>query len=63
MSSYREQPEVDYLNRLIVILGGGTEGEIGVWSSFPNLNALLQPDELVIPRITVRITARETHTV
>lgn len=55
-SSYQEQPDVNYLNQLFVQIGGrggvGT-GSISTWSSFPNLNLLLQSEELVNPVIKV----------
>ena len=51
-SSYREQPSVHFLRELIVQVGG--EGGGGrVWSSFPNLNLLLQQGELATPTIRV----------
>lgn len=57
-STYREQPSVNFLNQLIVQLGDGDLAGTRAWSSFPNLNLLLQPDEIAIPIIRVRATTR-----
>ena len=51
-SSYREQPSVHFLRELIVQVGGDGGGG-RVWSSFPNLNLLLQQGELATPTIRV----------
>ena len=54
-SSYREQPRIDYLNRLIVqISDRESYNGSSVWSSFYNLDQLLQPEEIATPTIRVR---------
>jgi hypothetical protein len=50
-SSYREQPDVNFLNRLLIQVSG--EGGSSLWSSFPNLNSLLQTEELATPVVQV----------
>ena len=55
-SSYREQPRVDYLNRLIVqISDRQSYNGSSIWSSFSNLDQLLELDELATPTIKVII--------
>lgn len=55
-SSYREQPDVNYLNRLLVQIHGESAGSI--WSSFSNLNSLLQANEIATPVIQVSFQAQ-----
>ena len=50
-SSYREQPDVNFLNRLFVQVGGENGGSI--WSTFPNLNVLLEAEEIATPVVQV----------
>jgi len=64
-SSYREQPSVHFLRELIVQVGEGGAGGGGsrVWSSFPNLNLLLQPEELATPIVRVMMWRWKLKTV
>lgn len=51
-SSYREQPDVNFLNRLFIqISAENGVGGSSTWSSFPNLNSLLQAQEIATPVI------------
>lgn len=53
-NSYREQPKIDYLNQLVVqISDRESYNGSSVWSSFHNLNQLLQPEEVATPTIKV----------
>ena len=52
-SSYREQPQANFLNWVIVQFGDTSPTGVKTWSSFPNLNILLQPEELAIPIVRV----------
>ncbi len=56
-STYREQPKVNFLNQLIVQIGGDDGRSINqsVWTTFPNFNALLQTEEIVTPLTRVSI--------
>ncbi len=53
--TYREQPEVSYLNMSVVQLGDSGSTETRTWSSIPELNAILRPGEFVIPILMVRL--------
>ena len=54
-STYREQPKVNFLNQLIVQISGddGGSSNHSVWTTFPNFNALLQPEEIATPVMRV----------
>ena len=52
-STYREQPYTTFSGRYIVRLGDSSPERSRVWSSFPNLNQLLEPEEVAIPTLRV----------
>ncbi len=54
-SSYKEQPDVNYLNQLFIQISGADGTSVpNTWSTLPNLNALLQADEVTAPVVKVR---------
>jgi len=50
-STYREQPEVNFLDRVILQVSGN--GCINAWSSYPDFNDLLENEEIMMPLIEV----------
>ena len=44
---------MDYLDQLFVQIGGIDGNDMSTWSSYPNFNILLNPDEIAAPVVQV----------
>lgn len=56
-SSFRELPDVQFKNQLLLVLQGNTPGSFVAYSTFQNFNQLLQQN-LRIPIIKVKNSLR-----